>query len=136
MNIDKFNQEHASLLASVTTMRELVQGGVQANAEAIVRQLMAMSASVKLHLAAEDRVLYPALANAADPRVAQVGKQFQQEMGGIAGAYSAFASRWNVPARLAADPQGFRDEANAVFKALHQRIQREGQELYPLAAQV
>lgn len=136
MNIDKFNQEHASLLASVTTLRELVHAGVAANAEPIVRQLVAMSALVKLYLAAEDRVLYPALAGAADPRVARVGQQFQQEMGGIAASYGAFVSRWNLPARLAGDPQCFRDEANAVFKALHQRIQREGHELYPLAAQV
>jgi hypothetical protein len=136
MNVDKFNQDHASLLASVETLRALVQGGVAANAAAIAHQLVAMSAAVKLHLAAEDRVLYPALANAADPEVARVGRQFQQERGGLAASYGAFVSRWNAAARLAADPEGFRDEANTVFKALHQRIQREGRELYPLAARV
>ena len=136
MNIDRFNRDHANQMASVTMLRDLVQGGVAANAPAIVHQLLAMSAAIKLHLAAEDRVLYPALARAADPQVAQVGQRFQHEMGGIAADYSAFVSRWNVPARLVDDPQGFRDEANIVFKALHQRIQREGRELYPLAAQV
>lgn len=133
LNIDRFHRDHADLLSSIGNLRELVQGGVQTQAEAIVRLLITMSAAIKLHLAAEDRMLYPALARAEQSEAAQVGRQFRQEMGGLAAAYAAFVSRWNAPAKLAADPQGFRDEANAVFKALHQRIQREGRELYPLA---
>ncbi|WP_426702556.1 hemerythrin domain-containing protein [Rhodanobacter sp. Col0626] len=135
MNIDKFNREHANLLVLVTELRELVQLGVAEHAEAIVKLLMSISSMVKLHLAAEDRVLYPALANSADPRVAQLGRQFQAEMGGLAAAYTTFAAHWNLAGKVAADPQRFRDEANTVFKALHQRIQRESRELYPLAEQ-
>jgi hypothetical protein len=91
---------------------------------------------VKLRLAAEDKFLYPTLANSTDATVAEVGQQFQREMGGIAGAYVAFAGKWNVGRAISADPEGFRDEANGIFKALHQRIQRENQELYPLAEKI
>lgn len=136
MNIDKFKREHVDLLTAVGTLRELVQTGVQEHAEAIVEQLVSMSAAIKLHLAAEDRMLYPALAGAADPRIAETGRQFQQEMGGLAGTYGAFAARWNLAAKIAHDPQGFRHEANEVFKALHTRVQRENRELYPLAEMI
>lgn len=136
MNIDKFKREHVDLLTSVTTLRELVQSGVHEHADAILKQLLSMSSVIKLHLGAEDRVLYPALASAADPLVAQTGKQFHDEMGGLAAAYAAFASRWNLTGKIAADPQGFRDAANAIFKALHQRVQRENRELYPLAESI
>ncbi|GGY23507.1 hypothetical protein GCM10008098_16210 [Rhodanobacter panaciterrae] len=68
--------------------------------------------------------------------IERIGKQFQNEMGGLAATYAAFATRWNLSAKIAADPQGFRDDANAIFKALHQRIQRENRELYPLAEQI
>lgn len=136
MNIDKFKREHVDLLTSVTALRELVQSGVHEHAEAILKQLFSMSSVIKLHLAAEDRMLYPALASAADPLVAQTGKQFQSEMGGLAAVYAAFVTRWNLATKIAADPQGFKDDANVVFKALHQRIQRENRELYPLAEQV
>jgi hypothetical protein len=136
MDIEKFKREHVDLLAAVTALRELVQTGVQEHAEAIVSQLVTMSSVIKLHLAAEDRVLYPALIHAADPRVAQIGKQFQEEMGDLAQAYSAFVSRWNLAAKISKDPQGFRSDANNVFKALHLRVQRENRELYPLAEQV
>jgi hypothetical protein len=133
MNIDKFKREHVDLLAAVTTLRELVQSGVTEHAEAILGQLISMSSVIKLHLAAEDRVLYPALVNAPDPLVAQTGKRFQEEMGDLAQAYSAFVSRWNLASKISHDPEGFRSDANNVFKALHLRVQRENRELYPLA---
>jgi hemerythrin-like domain-containing protein len=135
MNIDKFKREHVELLSAVTTLRELVQSGVREHAESIFKQLLSMSSAIKLHLAAEDRVLYPALANATDPLVAQTGRQFQEEMGGLAATYAAFAARWNLTSKIAADPQGFRDDANLIFKALHHRVQRENRELYPLVEQ-
>jgi len=133
MNIDKFKQEHVALLVAVGELRELVQAGVSEHAEDILRQLVSMSAVIRLHLAAEDRVLYPTLTKSEDPRMAQIGREFQEEMGGLAAVYTAFASRWNLASKIAADPQGFRDEANTVFKALHLRVQRENRELYPLA---
>lgn len=133
MNIDKFKSEHVDLLEAVTALRELVRSGVQEHADAILNQLFSMSSVIKLHLAAEDRVLYPALLHAADPQIARTGKQFQEEMGGLAGSYSAFVARWNLIGKITADPQGFRDDANMIFKALHQRVQRENRELYPLA---
>jgi hemerythrin-like domain-containing protein len=133
MNIDKFKREHADLMTAVGVLRELVQAGAKEHAEEIVRQLLAMSGAIKLHLAAEDRMLYPALACAEDPLVAQTSRMFQQEMGGLAGTFMAFVGRWNIAAKISQDPQGFRDEANAVFKALHMRVQRENRELYPMA---
>jgi hypothetical protein len=133
MNIDKFKREHVDLLAAVNALRELVQIGVQEHADAILNQLVAMSSVIKLHLAAEDRVLYPALMGATDPLVAQTGKRFQEEMGDLAQAYAAFVSRWNLVSKISHDPEGFRSDANNVFKALHLRVQRENRELYPLA---
>lgn len=133
MDIERFRKEHVDLMAAVTSLRELVQHGISEQAVAIHRQLSAMSSAIKLHLAAEDRMLYPALARAADPVVARTGRQFQEEMGGLAATYMAFAARWSLAARIAADPQEFRDDANGVFKALHLRVQRENRELYPLA---
>jgi hypothetical protein len=54
-------------------------------------------------------------------------------MGGLANTLTGFVSRWNLAAKITQNPQGFRDEANAVFKALHMRVQRENRELYPMA---
>lgn len=133
MNVDKFKNDHATVLSAVEDLKRLVKAGIEANADAISKAVVAMSAKVKLHLASEDQYLYPALAKSANPAVTRLGKQFQDEMGGIAVAYMEFVNRWNLGAKVAAAPEDFRAHANAIFKALHQRIQRENKELYPLA---
>lgn len=133
MNIDRFKQDHIAVLTGISELRKLVQSGVVQHAGNISKMIVSMSSSIKLHLAAEDRMLYPALAKSTRPDIAQIGRDFQGEMGGIAAAYMEFAGRWNIGPKVAADPEGFRSEANHIFKTLHQRIQREDRELYPAA---
>jgi len=133
MNIQRFKDDHAAIMTSVTHLRELVKSGIEQNAAAIAQAIVAMSSAIKLHLAAEDRALYPALAQSSDPQVAQVGQKFKDEMGGLATAYLEFSRRWNTQHSVASNPEGFRSEANQIFQALHQRIRRENTELYPLA---
>lgn len=136
MDINKFKQEHEEIVASVAALRELTHKGVAENAAAIVKQIVAMRALIRSHLAAEEEVLYPAIAGSKDPAISKIGQMYQQEMGGIASAYLKFVERWSIKSKLAGDPSGFKEEANKIFKALHQRIQRENQELYPMANRV
>lgn len=136
MNTSKIKSDHDALFGSIDALRALVQAGIAENAAAIFKELVKTSAAIKLHLAVEDRMLYPALAGAADPSIAATGKRFQQEMGGLANAYGAFAARWNSISRISGEPAEFRREANDVFKALHARILLENNELLPLAETV
>jgi hemerythrin-like domain-containing protein len=136
MDIEHYRQQHEQILGHVSTLRELIAGGIGTNADAIARELSGMSMSIRFHLASEDSVLYPALRASSHPEVAAVGERFQSEMDGIAGAYAAFVGRWRVGAHIASSSEEFRAEANAVFKALHERIRREEQELYPVAERV
>ena len=136
MNIEKFKDDHVAVMTSVTRLKELSKAGISENADAIAKTLVNMSAVIKLHLAAEDQYVYPTLAKSSDPSVAQMGKKYQDEMGGLATAYMGFVSRWNLGSKVSADPEGFRAEANEVLKALHQRIQKENQEFYPLVESI
>jgi hypothetical protein len=136
MNIDKFQRDHARINDSVTKLRELVRSGIPANAAAICTVLLDMNTVIKLHLAAEDRFLYPALSGSSEPNAAATARQFQDEMGGIAKVYGEFAGKWLSPDKIRNGAEAFRAEANAVFKALNERIQREERALYPLALKV
>lgn len=136
MDIEKLKRDHNEILAQVTQLKKFSHSGIVENADAIARQIVSMSSLIKLHLAAEDRVLYPALAKSADPDIARTGKEFQLEMGDIAAAYMKFAGNWNIAKKVSADPEGFRDDANNIFQALNRRIQLENSKLYPLADQV
>lgn len=132
MNIDRFKDEHERILEGIATLRSLSHAGVADNAAEIARGIVAMSSVIKLHLSAEDRVLYPGLQASGDRTLALLGHRFQQEMGSIAAAYVGFARRWNTPERVRADPNGFRADANRVLRAVHERMQRENRDFYPL----
>lgn len=131
MNIDKFKQQHLAILAAIDDLRQLARGGVAAQAQAIAAHIVAMSGLIKLHLAVEQRYLYPAAQACGVATVARLGRQYESEMHGIAGAYLDFAGRWNTPVRLEAEPEVFRSEANTVLHALYQRMRREDHDLYP-----
>ncbi|MFD4839528.1 hemerythrin domain-containing protein [Achromobacter sp. NPDC058515] len=131
MNIDKFKQQHVDILQGIASLRRLAQAGVARNAAGIAQGIVSISATIKLHLAVEDRALYPAVARSRDLDLARKGREFQEEMDAIAAAYEAFARRWNNARSLELDEEGFRVDANTVLRRVHERMQRENRDLYP-----
>ena len=131
MNIDKFKQQHVDILEGIASLRRLAHAGVARNAAQIARGIVSISAIIKLHLAVEDRALYPALARCADADLARTGRAFQDEMDEIARSYEDFARRWNNAGSLERDEAGFRADANVVLRRVHERMQRENRDLYP-----
>lgn len=131
MDIDRFKHQHVEILQGIAELRRLAHAGIETNASAIAAKVNALSTLVKLHLAIEDRILYPAVQNAGDPRLAEMGKAYQDDMKGIAGHYINFARRWSQARQVATEPEAFRNDANTVLKMVHQRMQRENTEFYP-----
>jgi hypothetical protein len=131
MNIDKFKRQHIAILDGIERLRAVARAGIVENAEEIAAQVVKISSVVKLHLAVEDSILYPAVARSGDLKLAHLGDSYQSEMNGIAAEYFAFASRWNLASRLRDEPEGFRDDANRVLHTLFDRMRREDTEFYP-----
>jgi hemerythrin-like domain-containing protein len=131
MNIDKFKHQHLDILQAIATLRALARTGIAEHAADIAQRIVAMSGVIKLHLAVEDRVLYPALEAGGNSGLARMSKHYRDEMNGIAGAYLAFAAKWNSPRVVAEHPETFRGEANHVLKTLYQRMKKEDSEFYP-----
>lgn len=136
MNITRFQNDHEGIQGCIATLRELTRAGVAANAKEIATAIVQMSGKIKLHLAAEDATLYPAMEKSTNAEAMRTARSFRSEMGLLAKAYAVFVARWNTPTSLANDPEGFRADANEVLKALFQRMQREDRQLYPLAQRV
>lgn len=131
MNIDKFKHQHIDILAAIAALRKLVQSGIAEHAADISQRIVGMSGVVKLHLAVEDRVLYPTLEASGNAELARLSQHYRSEMDGIAGSYLAFAAKWNTPRLLSEQPETFRDEANRVLKILYERMKKEDREFYP-----
>lgn len=131
MQIDKFKHQHGDIKRRIAELRDLARAGADTHAEAIAQGIVAMSALIKLHLAVEDQVLYPALQADRQSDLARLARHYQRDMVPIAAAYDAFARRWNTSQRVREDAQGFRDDANLVLRKLHERMLREDREFYP-----
>lgn len=131
MNIDKFKHQHVKIFNGIDMLRQYAQAGIAENARHIAQTVVSMSSVIKLHLAVEDTLLYPALRDSRDGMLARMGDQFQEEMKAIAASYDEFVRRWNTAANVARDPEGFRKDANRVLKLLHGRIRKEDREFYP-----
>src|SRR5690554_1645346 len=125
MDIARFKAQHDAILEGINELRRLSHAGVEANSTAIAQRLKELSSLVNVHLAVEDRILYPAVKSSSNPNIAKLGEAYQAEMTGIANAYIAFARRWSVPASLRNDPAGFKQAANSVLRLVYERLQKE-----------
>ena len=131
---DNFRRQHQELL----TMVGEIAGRVKAepgDARGLRNLLSALAGKLTVHLAMEDKALYPRLAEAKVESSRGIARAFQQEMGGLAQAFADYNQKWQTAA-IAADQGGFARETRAVFGAIGRRIGRENLELYPLADQV
>lgn len=132
MNIDKFKHQHTDIISCISILRALVRSGITANAADISQAIISMSSTIKLHLAVEDKILYPALQNANNASLARMGKKFQDEMTSIAAAYVNFAQKWNNASTVSQNPEEFRADANSVLKVLYNRMRKEDTDFYPV----
>jgi hemerythrin-like domain-containing protein len=128
---DNFRRQHQDLLA----MAGEIAGKLKAepgDARGLRNLLSAMAGKLTVHLAMEDKALYPRLAQVNVDNSRSIAEAFQQEMGNLAGSFADYNQKWQVNV-IAADPAGFARDTHAVFAAIGRRIARENAELYPLA---
>jgi hemerythrin-like domain-containing protein len=137
LDIETMRRQHAeaeemaaSLLAIVANYRDLY------DAVPIARLVGKLNALLRVHLAYEDMVLYPALMRAGDAEVAGLANAFHEDMGALAPQFEEFAWRWSGPTVIDMMFDRFREEATEILAALGARIERENDQLYPLAERI
>ncbi len=108
----------------------------RAAAVEITLMVARLTGILRIHLALEDEILYPALRRSSDPRTAEIGERYWREMGGLADMFLDYVDRWKRADAVLAEQERFRSESATVFKALADRIEKEHREIYPLAEQV
>ncbi|WP_295995210.1 hemerythrin domain-containing protein [Rugamonas sp.] len=131
---DNFRKQHVEIL---TIAREINQqlGAVIAEEDAtrIRRQLSKMHGLVGLHLAMEDKSLYPSMLLSKDQEARDLAQRYSQEMGDLAHGFEAYMKAWSNISLISASPEVFTEQTKAIFNALSKRIHRENTLLYPVA---
>lgn len=130
---DNFRKQHAEILNIAREINALLSDTLsRANAAAIRPLLSKMAGIVSLHLAMEDKSLYPQMTAHADPSVRAISKRYSEEMGTLAAAFGNYMSTWQTSQQMMDDPARFSADSKGVFNALSKRIHLENVELYAL----
>lgn len=120
---------HREIEAVIGEIDKLASG-LPGTAGPLRAKLNAMGGTLRVHLAMEDKTLYPNLLNHKDANLQALAKQASSTITGLAEAFLAFSSKWQEPA-IKADPAGFTAAWKGVVKALGDRVKWEDTVLYP-----
>lgn len=134
IKLDILRRQHEAALDMAQRLLELIAAYKAGNsAYPILMQLNRLYGVLRIHLALEDVQLYPALASSPDQEVAKTARRYVEEMGSLALDLECFARHWSCSASIANNFAEFREAAQDLMLALAVRIERENQQLYPLA---
>lgn len=133
---DNFRRQHDEILAIAGEIAARLQPDtLRADTRWVRSLLSALAGKLTIHLAMEDKALYPRLAEADVEDCAALALAFMKEMGGLGAAFAAYNQKWQAGA-IGEDPARFILETREVFGALGKRIERENRQLYPMADRV
>jgi iron-sulfur cluster repair protein YtfE (RIC family) len=130
-DLAKLRSEHAALIEIARRLSAIIAEPEPPEPAVLFGVRRELNSVLIAHLKAEDWVLYPRLFASPDPAVEQTAREFSDEMGDLAYAYSAHTQKWTANT-IAADWSGYCSETGAILEALGKRIVRENGELYPL----
>ncbi|MBN8530323.1 MAG: hemerythrin domain-containing protein [Alphaproteobacteria bacterium] len=123
------HKEIAELMISIENNLPLLPQ----EAESLRRKLSELAGKLSVHLAMEDKSLYPAMVNSASEEARTTATVFMHDMGDLAATFKAYTTRWPGADAIREDTGGFVNETRKVFQALRNRVAREETVLYPLA---
>lgn len=123
----KLSAEHAELDRLADRMLAIVAQAAPTADFATVRWRLNHVLSV--HLAQEDRHLYPALQRSRDAATRALASRFAKEMGSLADSHRVYCTRWPRE-EIEADWAGYARETRTIMQLLRKRIRREELELY------
>jgi hypothetical protein len=130
-DVMKLREDHAELVRLAKRLEQLIGQAEPAGQLELFDLRRQLSSLLIAHLKAEDWVLYPRLLGSGEAAVAATAQAFNDEMGGLAAAFAAYAEKWTAIA-IAQDWAGYCAESRGIIDALTNRILRENRELLPL----
>ena len=123
------SDEHAQLDAVASELVGLCADTVP-RADLLATTRWRLQRMLAVHLAKEDKLLYPALARSPDAQARALAAAFAEEWGGLNAAFVAWMRDWPGD-RIVREWRAFGEETRSLVTVLRQRISREERLLYP-----
>ena len=131
---DIYRRQHDELLTMAGSLSEsLNPESLKKDPKNTLMILAQFSAKLNVHLAMEDKALYPKLIASNNEQCQKTARQFQDEMGGIKAVFEAYTAKWSNSNAISSDTDAFIQESKDLIQALAGRIEKENTTLYTLA---
>jgi hypothetical protein len=126
-----YREQHADLLSMATKLKPLLDANkLKQDASAARGMLSNLAGKLTVHLAMEDKSLYPDLLANNDPAVKAKAKKFVTEMGGIKETFKAYLGRYPSSEAISKMPAEFVKDTSEILGVLAKRINAEDTDLY------
>jgi hypothetical protein len=131
---DRFRRQHEELRELALEIDAALHApAFPANARDVRRMMARLKGKLMVHSTMENDALYPSLFLHHDPSVRACAQALFEDLGGIYEAFAAHHSNWSSVDRIEGDPTGYVRHTRDIFDKLKLRMDRENDELYPLA---
>lgn len=134
-SLSQLRQDHADIVCLIGELRHLTAQPAPPPSLTLFDARRRLSNHIITHLKTEDWLLYPPLLASPDPMIAATARQFVEEMGGLAKAFTDFVASWDA-LKIEANWTGYCKETSGILDALMNRLIRENRELLPLLDEV
>jgi iron-sulfur cluster repair protein YtfE (RIC family) len=131
-----YRRQHEELMNYANRLASYISSDNSDVAPEAERILRSFAGKLKVHLAMEDRVLYPAMIASPNEELSQTAKRFQREMGDLSKVVNAYLERWSRTQLIADGFTAFRKDTREILDALSRRIDAEEKVLYTLYEQL
>lgn len=132
---DNLRRQHDELVSIVTSISNHIstESSVTEKAGEIRQLLSKLAGKLKMHLAMEDKILYPKILNNGDDAGKKTAKNFLNEMGQIGDVFKTYIDTYSTEKEIKHNPNDFINNTVELFKSLADRIEKENKILYPIA---
>lgn len=132
---ESFRAQHKEIGTLVLQIeKDLTPDGlrVPGKAEEVRSILSALAGKLSIHLAMEDKALYPQMLSSNNDAAKKMAESYMQEMGALAGAFKDYVAKWSNGTVIRENAETFCTQTKEVFTLLKKRVEREEANLYPL----
>lgn len=133
MDLDILQRQHKEIQEIVTNIKQTVENNnIGEDASHMAKQISMLAGKLRVHLATEDKHMYPYLLQSEDAKVRDIAKDYADEMGHISQEFMDYKDGFNTRTKIINNPQEFVKETQQIFKILEERMFKEDTHLYKM----
>lgn len=134
MRINRLEDQHESILEIINETKSLINATrFEKNASEISKNINILAGKLKMHLASEDKFLYPSFLKHDNQDLKNKANEYINEMGNLNSIFNDFKNKYNTKSKILENLKDLKIESSKVFNNIEERMHREDTDLYKLA---